>query len=177
MVKICNNDYSNTDYDVHFNSFSFELSAFQKHAIEAIVTGNHVLTTAHTGSGKTVPAIFAIKYFLAQGKKVIYTSPIKALSNQKFNEFKSLTDNIGILTGDIKINPEGNLLIMTTEILCNTLYFKKNNMPKMLDFEMDFENELACVIFDEIHYLNDPESEIYKLIMMLKDKETLINSK
>ena len=157
MVKICNSEYNNLEYESHFSKFSFDLSPFQKHAIEAIVTGNHVITTAHTGSGKTVPAIFAIKYFLEQGKKVIYTSPIKALSNQKFNEFKSLTDNIGILTGDIKINPEGNLLIMTTEILCNTLYFKQNNMPKMLDFDMDFNNELACVIFDEIHYLNDPE--------------------
>jgi superfamily II RNA helicase len=157
MVKICTNNYNNLEYESHFNIFPYELSDFQKYAIEAIVTGNHVITTAHTGSGKTVPAIFAIKYFLEQGKKVIYTSPIKALSNQKFNEFKSLTDNIGILTGDIKINPEGNLLIMTTEILCNTLYFKKNNMNKILDFNMDFENELACVIFDEIHYLNDPE--------------------
>jgi len=157
MVKICSDDYNNLEYDSYFSAFSFELSPFQKYAIEAIVTGNHVITTAHTGSGKTVPAIFAIKYFLEQGKKVIYTSPIKALSNQKFNEFKSLTDNIGILTGDIKINPEGNLLIMTTEILCNTLYFKKNNMPKMLDFDIDFDNELACVVFDEIHYLNDPE--------------------
>lgn len=158
MVKICNTDrYDNSECNEYFTSFPYELSPFQKHAIEAIVTGNHVITTAHTGSGKTVPAIFAIKYFLSQGKKVIYTSPIKALSNQKFNEFKSLTNDIGILTGDIKINPEGSLLIMTTEILCNTLYFKKNNMPSMLDFEMDFENELSCVIFDEIHYINDPE--------------------
>lgn len=157
MIKICNNDYNNDKFNEYFDDFSYELSPFQKYAVEAIVTGNHVVTTAHTGSGKTVSAIFAIKYFLSQGKKVIYTSPIKALSNQKFNEFKSLTDDIGILTGDIKINPEGSLLIMTTEILCNTLYFKKNNMSSMLDFDMDFENELACVVFDEIHYINDPE--------------------
>jgi len=157
MVKVCNNEYNNDSYNEYFKQFSYELSPFQKYAIEAIVTNKNVITTAHTGSGKTVPAIFAIKYFLSQGKKVIYTSPIKALSNQKFNEFKELTSDIGILTGDIKINPEGSLLIMTTEILCNTLYYKKNNLPSMLDFDMDFNNELACVVFDEIHYLNDPD--------------------
>ena len=157
MVKVCNNEYNNDIYNEYFKQFSYELSPFQKYAIEAIVTNKNVITTAHTGSGKTVPAIFAIKYFLSQGKKVIYTSPIKALSNQKYNEFKELTSDIGILTGDIKINPEGSLLIMTTEILCNTLYYKKNNLPSMLDFDMDFNNELACVVFDEIHYLNDPD--------------------
>lgn len=157
MVKICSNEYNNDTFNEYFGEFSYDLSPFQKYAIEAIVSDKNVITTAHTGSGKTVPAIFAIKYFLSQGKKVIYTSPIKALSNQKYNEFKELTSNIGILTGDIKINPEGSLLIMTTEILCNTLYYKKNNLPAMLDFDMDFNNELACVIFDEIHYLNDPD--------------------
>ncbi len=157
MVKVCNNEYNNDSFNEYFTEFSYELSPFQKYAIEAIVSNKNVITTAHTGSGKTVPAIFAIKYFLSQGKKVIYTSPIKALSNQKYNEFKELTSDIGILTGDIKINPEGSLLIMTTEILCNTLYYKKNNIPSMLDFDMDFNNELACVVFDEIHYLNDPD--------------------
>ncbi len=157
MVKVCSNEYNNDNFNEYFNEFSYELSPFQKYAIEAIVSNKNVITTAHTGSGKTVPAIFAIKYFLSQGKKVIYTSPIKALSNQKYCEFKKITSDIGILTGDIKINPEGSLLIMTTEILCNTLYYKKNNIPSMLDFDMDFNNELACVVFDEIHYLNDPD--------------------
>jgi superfamily II RNA helicase len=136
------------------------LSNFQKFALEAIVEGDHVLITAHTGSGKTLPAEFAIEYFVGQGKKVIYTAPIKALSNQKFYEFTRKYPGIsfGILTGDIKTNPEADVLIMTTEILLNTLYNKKNKSGgSLLEFDMNFDTELACVVFDEVHYINDPE--------------------
>jgi len=97
---------------------------------------------------------------VAKGKKVIYTAPIKALSNQKFYEFTQKYPDIsfGILTGDIKTNPEADVLIMTTEILMNTLYNKQNGVPaSLLEFDMDFDNELACVIFDEIHYINDAD--------------------
>ena len=163
MVKICPDIYSEVDeskYSLYFEKYPFPLSSFQKFAIEAIVEGNHILVTAHTGSGKTLPAEFAIEYFVAQGKKVIYTAPIKALSNQKFYEFtqKFPTISFGIFTGDIKTNPEADVLIMTTEILMNTLYAKNRkditSSSKSL-FEMDFDNDLACVIFDEIHYIND----------------------
>jgi superfamily II RNA helicase len=181
MVKICPNEYTNSDsseMNQHFEGFPFELSPFQKYAIEGIVTGNHVITTAHTGSGKTLSAEFAIKYFLSQGKKVIYTSPIKALSNQKFKDFHKLTSDIGILTGDIKVNSEASLLVMTTEILCNTLYCKRNNISSssmLLDFDMDFENELACVIFDEIHYINDPErGRVWEESIMMLPKNVQI---
>ena len=136
------------------------MSNFQKFALEAIVEGDHVLITAHTGSGKTLPAEFAIEYFVGQGKKVIYTAPIKALSNQKFYEFTRKYPGIsfGILTGDIKTNPEADVLIMTTEILLNTLYNKKNKSGgSLLEFDMNFDTELACVVFDEVHYINDPE--------------------
>jgi superfamily II RNA helicase len=173
MVKICDCESpypteNETTYIEYFNQFPFELSNFQKYAIESIVEGNHVLVTAHTGSGKTLPAEFAIEYFVSKGKKVIYTSPIKALSNQKFYEFTKKFPHIsfGILTGDIKSNPEADVLIMTTEILQNTLY-KKNAMsstsvsavalPLTTTFDMDLNNELACVIFDEVHYINDPD--------------------
>ena len=163
MVKICSNSYpcSNEEiYSQYFDKYPFPLSSFQKFAIESIVEGNHILITAHTGSGKTLPAEFAIEYFASRGKKVIYTSPIKALSNQKFYEFTQKFPHIsfGILTGDIKTNPEANVLIMTTEILMNTLYAKNRKDVKtnsLTMFEMDFNNELACVIFDEIHYIND----------------------
>ena len=75
MVKICNEPYpSNSKYDSHFELYSFPLSDFQKYAIEAIIEKQHVLVTAHTGSGKTLPAEFAIQYFAKQGKKVVYTS-------------------------------------------------------------------------------------------------------
>lgn len=164
MVKICDNVYpsdNNQKYSNYFEKYPFPLSSFQKFAIESIVEGHHILVTAHTGSGKTLPAEFAIEYFATNKKKVIYTSPIKALSNQKFYEFSQKFPHIsfGILTGDIKTNPEADVLIMTTEILMNTLYAKKSankTVPSTM-FEMDFDNELACVIFDEIHYINDSE--------------------
>ena len=169
MVKICSNSYpvSNEEkYNQYFEKYPFPLSSFQKHAIESIVEGHHILVTAHTGSGKTLPAEFAIEHFVKKKKKVIYTSPIKALSNQKFYEFRQKFPHIsfGILTGDIKTNPEADVLIMTTEILLNTLYAKNrkndntsftNQNNNLTMFEMDFENDLACVVFDEIHYIND----------------------
>ena len=166
MVLITNKEFDeNETYSSYFDEFSFELSDFQKWSIKAIVTGNHSLITAHTGSGKTLPAEFAIQYFKKLGKKVIYTGPIKALCNQKLYDFRNKFPNIsfGILTGDIKDNPEADVLIMTTEILRNTLFNKQiinnenmsdNNNIK-LHFEMDFENELGAVIFDEVHYIND----------------------
>ena len=170
MVKICPNSYSPSSeekYSQYFDKYPFPLSSFQKFAIESIVEGNHILVTAHTGSGKTLPAEFAIEHFVSKGKKVIYTSPIKALSNQKFYEFTQKFPNIsfGILTGDIKTNPEADVLIMTTEILMNTLYAKNRkedvtintNSTNLAMFEMDFDNELACVVFDEIHYINDQD--------------------
>ena len=158
MVKICNNNsYNNNEkYKEHFNKFSFELSDFQKHSIEAIVDGHHSLVCCPTGSGKTLPAEFAIDYFTSIGKRVIYTSPLKALSNEKYYDFTKKYPNIsfGILTGDIKYNPEAQVLIMTAEILLNVL-FSKNNNKSLLSFEMDFDNDLGCVIMDEIHYIND----------------------
>ena len=125
MVFICDKKYANDkEYQQYFEQFSFPLSDFQKYAIEAIVEGHHVLVTAHTGSGKTLPAEFSIEYFIGQGKKVIYTSPIKALSNQKYYEFTQKYPNIsfGLITGDIKINPTADVLIMTAEILMNYLW-------------------------------------------------------
>ena len=167
MVKICADTYSSKneeEFKEHFEKYPFELSTFQKHAIESVVKGHHVLVTAHTGSGKTLPAEFAIEHMVKKGKKVIYTAPIKALSNQKFYEFtKKYTDiSFGILTGDIKTNPEADVLIMTTEILLNTLYNKQsksmsNMTSSLIDFDIDFDNELGCVIFDEVHYVNDPD--------------------
>jgi len=134
----------------------FELSPFQKEAIQSIESGYHTLVTAHTGSGKTLPAEHAIRHFTKLGKKVIYTSPIKALSNQKYAEFSAKFPEleIGILTGDNKHNPGADVIIMTTEILQNNLFRKKN---AYLTIEMDIENELGCVIFDEVHYIDDAD--------------------
>jgi len=144
------------------------LSPFQREAIQGIEDGKNVLITAHTGSGKTLPAQYAIEYFTSKGKKVIYTSPIKALSNQKYSDFvKQYTKlEVGILTGDNKHNPSADVLIMTTEILYNKL-LRKDTLSH-LDFDMDFETELGCVIFDEVHYINDEDrGTIWEQSMML----------
>lgn len=174
MVRICKDIYKNTDYEEHFATFPFALSDFQKYAIEAIVSNNDILITAHTGSGKTLPAEFAIQHLVGLGKKVIYTSPIKALSNQKFYEMSEKFPNIsfGILTGDIKFNPEADVLIMTTEILRNTLLFKTTSIESgsssLLQFDMDINTELGAVVFDEVHYINDPgRGKVWEETIML----------
>ena len=155
--------FINPEYNHYFENYPYELSDFQKHAIKAIVDGNHVLVTAHTGSGKTLPAEFAIRHFVKQGKKVIYTSPIKALSNQKYYEFSRKFPDItfGLLTGDIKTNPSADVLIMTTEILMNKLFrmhdAATSTAASRLSFEMDIERDLAAVVFDECHYINDAD--------------------
>ena len=176
MVVICDKPYPNdSKYNFQFELFNFPLSDFQKYAIEAIVEGHHVLVACPTGSGKTLPAEFAINFFMSKRKKLIYTSPIKALSNQKYYEFTQKFPNVsvGLMTGDIKLNPNADVLIMTTEILMNYLFntlgekkaepMDNNSFLKspiemenhLLQFQMDIENELGCVVFDEVHYIND----------------------
>lgn len=149
MVKNCTKAYKNPSgvYEEYFKLFPYDLSDFQKYSIEAIVKGNHSLVTSPTGSGKSLPAEFAIRYFTRQNKKVIYASPIKALSNQKYHDFsKQFTETtVGLMTGDIQVNPDASVLIVTAEILYNQL---QNETP--------LEN-VACVVFDEIHYINDAD--------------------
>lgn len=164
--------------DTEFNSplgkgdtfVPFPLSNFQKWAIKAIQDGDHALITAHTGSGKTLPAEYMIKHFTThadeegrQRKKVIYASPIKALSNQKLYDMRRKFPEVsfGLLTGDCKDNPEADVLIMTTEILRNTLFSRRISQameaPQPMAFDMDVNTELGGVIFDEVHYINDPD--------------------
>jgi len=165
MVKICSLKYpseNEANYKDYYSKFKYELHDFQKWAIEGIVEGNHILVTAPTGTGKSMPAEFAIDFFHSKGKKSIYCSPIKSLSNQKFYDFtkKYPHISIGLITGDIKTNSSADVLIMTTEILLNKLYQLKSKSPKInssTSFEMDIENELGCVIFDEIHMINDKD--------------------
>lgn len=126
----------------------FSLDPFQKLAIQAIKQGRSVFVSAPTGSGKTVIAEEAIDQSFSTGQRVIYTSPVKALSNQKFRDFRKRygDDSVGILTGDVSLNPDAKLLVMTTEIYRNTLFENSDRI-----------NDTAWVIFDEIHYLDDPE--------------------
>jgi superfamily II RNA helicase len=184
-MKILTRDFQDTSYDNHFSHWEFELSNFQKWAIKGIVDNKNIIITAHTGSGKTLPAEFAIQYFFNQGKKVVYTTPIKALSNEKFHDLQKKYPDIsfGLLTGDIKFNPEADVIIMTTEILYNTLFQKKmieeeivSKEQLSLHFEMDIQTELGCVVFDEIHYINDNDrGRIWEeTIMMLPNQVQMI---
>jgi superfamily II RNA helicase len=163
MVKVCSYNYPKereNEYKEYYEKYPYELHDFQKWAIEGIVTGNHVLITAPTGTGKTMPGEFALNFFHSKGKRTIYTTPLKALSNEKFYSFTQKYPHlsVGLITGDIKTNPDANVLIMTTEILLNKLYQTKsttNNINSSVSFEMDIQTELGCVVFDEIHFLND----------------------
>ena len=175
MVKICSYNYPKSneeDYKKYYENYSYQLHDFQKWCVEGVVTGNHVLITAPTGTGKTFGGEFSINYFHSKGKKIIYTSPIKALSNEKFYAFthKYPHISIGLITGDIKTNPDADVLIMTTEILLNKLYQIKSNssVKSSVSFDMDIENELGCVVFDEIHFITDESrGSIWEQCIML----------
>lgn len=143
----------------------FELDVFQKEAIYHIENGDSVFVAAHTSAGKTVVAEYAIALAAQHMTKAIYTSPIKALSNQKFRDFRQTFDEVGILTGDVQINPEASCLIMTTEILRSMLYRGA-----------DIIRDVEYVIFDEVHYVNDTERGVVweEVIIMLPDHVSLI---
>jgi superfamily II RNA helicase len=127
---------------------NYELDFFQEEAVKAIDRGESLIVAAPTGCGKTLIAEYAVDVSLEKKKRVIYTAPIKALSNQKYRDFrKRFGDEIvGIQTGDVTINPDGTLLIMTTEIFRNLIL---ENSSRLAD--------IYYVVFDEIHYLDDPE--------------------
>lgn len=126
--------------------FDFGFDEFQITACQAVEDGKGVLVAAPTGAGKTVVGEFAAFSALAQGKKCFYTTPIKALSNQKFQEFVERfgEDRVGLLTGDTNINSEADVLVMTTEVLRNMLYANSSTLKN-----------LGSVVMDEVHYLAD----------------------
>ncbi|HEY4939552.1 MAG TPA: DEAD/DEAH box helicase [Actinomycetota bacterium] len=127
--------------------YPFEFDPFQVEALEALGRMESVLVAAPTGSGKTVVAEFAVWLALREGRKVFYTTPLKALSNQKFNDLVTLhgAANVGLLTGDNSINPTAPVVVMTTEVLRNMIYERS-----------DLLGDLRYVVLDEVHYLQDP---------------------
>ena len=185
-MKICNDSFNAETPELAsiFARWPFTLSDFQKFAIDGILNGKHVIITAHTGNGKTLPADFAISHFTKSGKKVIYTSPIKALTNQKYNTFSEKYPEIefGIITGDTTMNPSAQCLFVTTEILRNTLFKKKwldANEDKKEQITLDIDinpDELGAVVFDEIHYIMDKERGPvwHESIMMLPNTVQII---
>ncbi|MEZ7898205.1 MAG: DEAD/DEAH box helicase [Flaviflexus sp.] len=124
-----------------------ELDSFQLQAGEALEEGHDVLLCAPTGAGKTMVALFAVEMSFATSTTCIYTTPVKALSNQKYRELASRygSEYVGLMTGDVTINRDANIVVMTTEVLRNLLYAHE-----------DLSN-LGYVILDEVHYLADPE--------------------
>ena len=142
-------------------TWPFTLDPFQQVSIASIERGESVLVSAHTSAGKTVVAEYAIAQSLKNNQRVIYTSPIKALSNQKYREFQAEFGDVGLMTGDVTINPTATCLVMTTEILRSMLYRGSEIM-----------REVAWVVFDEIHYLRDKARGVVweETIILLPDK-------
>lgn len=142
-------------------TWKFELDPFQKVSIASIERSESVLVSAHTSAGKTVVAEYAIAQSLKNNQRVIYTSPIKALSNQKYREFSEEFGDVGLMTGDVTINPTATCLVMTTEILRSMLYRGSEIM-----------REVGWVVFDEIHYMRDKTRGVVweETIILLPDK-------
>src|SRR5450756_442413 len=128
-------------------SYDFKLDDFQRRAIDLLHHDRSVLVAAPTGSGKTIVAEYALEKARAEGKKFFYTTPMKALSNQKFRDLSRAYSQgeVGLLTGDNSINSEAPLVVMTTEVLRNMIYEK-----------LSLIRGLGIVVLDECHYLHDP---------------------
>lgn len=141
------NERADGGRDAPLSYHGLVLDNFQAQAIQSIDQGHSVIVGAPTGAGKTLIAEYALDRSLREGRRIIYTAPVKALSNQKFRDFSAMYgDRIGILTGDVSIHPEAQALIMTTEILRNTIF---ENPRRLTDVDY--------VIFDEVHYIDDEE--------------------
>jgi len=127
-------------------SLPFPLDDFQKDGCQAVADGHSVLVAAPTGAGKTVVGEFAVAHAQRHGKKAYYTTPIKALSNQKFGDLRAVygPDKVGLLTGDTSINPHADIVVMTTEVLRNMIYAGSSDLDR-----------LGVVVLDEVHYLAD----------------------
>ena len=132
--------------------FPFPLDDFQLEAIDALDQGHSVVVSAPTGSGKTLVGEYAIHRALSHGQKVFYTTPLKALSNQKLRDFRDQfgDDNVGLMTGDLSVNREASIVVMTTEIFRNMLYAEADDSDDPLA-------DVEAVVLDECHYMNDSQ--------------------
>ena len=151
----------------------YELDPFQKHAVLGIHAGDHVFVTAKTGSGKTFVGEYLIAYWLSKGKRVFYTTPIKSLSNQKYHDLKKLFPlaSVGILTGDIKMCPDAQIVVMTAEILRN-LFYKRGTATEGVGLTAAVRLEgVAGVVMDEVHYIQDPDrGHVWEESLILADR-------
>lgn len=146
-------------------SYSFQLDAFQQEAVNCLERRESVMVAAHTSAGKTVVAEYAIAMALRDKQRIIYTSPIKALSNQKYRDLQDEFADVGLMTGDVTINPHASCMIMTTEILRSMLYRGS-----------DVSREVAWVVFDEVHYMRDRDRGVVweEVMILLPDSVRLV---
>ena len=143
MVALKTPKFSSEKYA---KKYPFNLDAFQSTAVAVLERGESVMVAAHTSAGKTVVAEYAIAMAFRDKQRVIYTSPLKALSNQKFRELEEEFGDVGLMTGDTVINPSATCLVMTTEVLRSMLYRGGEVI-----------REVRWIIFDEVHYMRDRE--------------------
>jgi superfamily II RNA helicase len=163
-------DLTKPPTDLPANPLPYPLDPFQQHALNAIYQNHHTLICAKTGSGKTAVGEIAIYKALAANKRIFATYPIKSLSNQKFSDLKAQFPDktVGIMTGDIKFQPDAQILVMTTEILRNLLYKQGTKTASLgLTASLSLDN-LGLVIFDECHFINDPDrGKVWEETMIL----------
>jgi superfamily II RNA helicase len=152
------------EFENKYFQTKYKWDDFQLHSYQAVKRNDNLLVVAPTSSGKTSVAKYAVLYGLLEKKiRVVYTTPIKSLSNEKYAEMKEILDPLGIqtglLTGDQKINTDATFLIMTAEILANALFLLKNDQnkkeAKYYDLDRNFVDTIGCVIMDEIHFISD----------------------
>jgi len=145
--------------------FDFALDAWQETACACVEAGESVLVSAHTSAGKTVVAEYAIAKALRDRQRVVYTSPIKALSNQKYRDLKAKFTDVGLMTGDVSLSGNASCVIMTTEIFRSMLY---RGSQLCL--------ETACIIFDEVHYMRDRNRGVVweEVMILLPDSVQMV---
>ena len=158
----------NEDYINNIIEFPYKVDKFQKDSIDGILNGDNVLVTAHTSAGKSTIAEFAIALSSSKNKRSIYTSPIKALSNQKYGDFQKKNgikdSSIGILTGDIKVNPDANVLVATTEIVNNLLYTN-----------IEYFDNVNAIVLDEVHYIRDNDrGHVWEEVISMMPKHVIL---
>ena len=144
----------------------FTLAPFQRQAAEALDAAQNVLVAAPTGAGKTLVAEYAIHLAIQRGMRALYTAPIKALSNQKFRDFEAdpAIPSVGLSTGDVSVRADAQVLVMTTEILRNTLVEDPSRLQ-----------DVGCVVFDEVHFMDDPErGSVWEETLMFLPPEVIV---
>lgn len=160
-----------TEFEIKYFQSKFSWDSFQLHSFVSIRNGDDVIVCAPTSSGKTSVGKYATIYNLfkndfddnmkSNDNVIIYTTPIKSLSNEKYEEMKNLLNplgiKVGLITGDQKINVDARFIIMTAEILSNTLFAKKLQLKSKYDLDLNIIDKISCVVMDEIHFISDDD--------------------